>query len=1110
MANGNDNLKTFTPSVDEGLLDVSPSLTLDAFSAVVNPFSIENPLRTGAREEKIREELKSTHIPEFADFLLKGGVRGVGSENLDKTYAKTDNPLIKQAILRGDDFLTNSIIRNNFYGLNLDDRNLIAQAYVINARFSPFSSLGKSKEGETPKEVIAEFDKIKKDREDFNEGKITQAEYDVAKGKFYRNLTEDLSKGASRTLLGDPAFKSLPPIADPYTGKPASREAAMAAGLGPFSRGFTDIRVTDVPLLEELQLKSKYGLSPEVPDFLGPRVGVKYIPARDQERFKVIPQRSEEGREGFRPERTIDRLEDYIPITDFPGAAKTFIDPTFLAGPEGNYYNPKTKEFLRTEDVYGTPPTLQGYQYDPRLIELLKMQRGEDFAQQFRKTGGLMQLAQGRDTMDIKQQTKNVAAQGRFGDSMLLHVNPAEVKGLAQAMPITVNPQTGQPEAFLPFLAPLLGSTLFSSLAATGALGATLASNAALASGIGAGLATYAQTGGSGSKALLSGLTAGFGTSAAGKAAAGVDPSVTSTVSQSVRDTVTTDLLQNPNFVESVAGTGQLAGTTLNEAGQQALQAELTKAVPFTDSVKTMFTSPQGTFSFDQGAKAAFDAVTSPSGIAATTAAGTGAIMQSRDDFEASLLANEEERKRRRQAILDANPENIPLVFAKSGESSSDFPDLTGDGKVTQADILKGRGVKLNRGQSIRRQVEAQIADDAERIAMMNQPNPYLEEGSSPVPIARREATNIPTGFMAGFQPEMQYFKNLNPTATEITEGQSAPTGGTMPIPPRSFPRPFDPTETAAYRNFYGQGADLSIPMQVDPYSPVTYQEKPRFVAQPTLPIIRPEPDLIPIVGGIDALPITGEGGGLGALFDNLPKTGTPSVGKGAAIAETPDISEEQIQSFVSENLPEDTSFTPVDVEQVLVEALSAPSDVTVPPSSISRIPSIATTPVSRKSELEMYEDTLNEMPLLRQAGGITDIDMQDPLVQKTIKFILGELDSDTIVQQFIDKYSPEDYRNLRRAVLTTVVPDAQTEGMIKGVNNGGMKDDIGGMIGSSQPVAVSQDEYIIPADAVAMLGDGSSDSGAKKLDAMLDRIRMDKTGTTRQAKEIDNRVLPA
>ena len=62
--------------------------------------------------------------------------------------------------------------------------------------------------------------------------------------------------------------------------------------------------------------------------------------------------------------------------------------------------------------------------------------------------------------MDIQQQTKNVAAQGRFGDSMLLHVNPAEVKGLASAVPLTVNPETGQPEAFLPFLAPMLGSML--------------------------------------------------------------------------------------------------------------------------------------------------------------------------------------------------------------------------------------------------------------------------------------------------------------------------------------------------------------------------------------------------------------------------------------------------------------------------------------------------------------------------------------------------------------------------------------------------------------------------------------------------------------------------
>ena len=34
----------------------------------------------------------------------------------------------------------------------------------------------------------------------------------------------------------------------------------------------------------------------------------------------------------------------------------------------------------------------------------------------------------------------------------------------------------------------------------------------------------------------------------------------------------------------------------------------------------------------------------------------------------------------------------------KKSKKSKSFPDLTGDGKVTQADILKGRGVKGMKG----------------------------------------------------------------------------------------------------------------------------------------------------------------------------------------------------------------------------------------------------------------------------------------------------------------------------------------------------------------------------------------------------------------------------
>lgn len=52
-------------------------------------------------------------------------------------------------------------------------------------------------------------------------------------------------------------------------------------------------------------------------------------------------------------------------------------------------------------------------------------------------------------------------------------------------------------------------------------------------------------------------------------------------------------------------------------------------------------------------------------------------------------------------------------LFEAKGQKFPDFPDLTGDGKVTQADILKGRGVEL-------KEEEAQDATE--------QTKPSLEE----------------------------------------------------------------------------------------------------------------------------------------------------------------------------------------------------------------------------------------------------------------------------------------------------------------------------------------------------------------------------------------------
>jgi len=165
--------------------------------------------------------------------------------------------------------------------------------------------------------------------------------------------------------------------------------------------------------------------------------------------------------------------------------------------------------------------------------------------------------------------------------------------------------------------------------------------------------------------------------------------------------------------------------------------------------------------------------------------------------------------------------------------------------------------------------------------------------------------------------------------------------------------------------------------------------------------------------------------------------------------------------------------------------------------------------PEGNKGLAKLPDDVRNTMGFM-EAGGPTEI-MQDPLTAQLIQFLMGEVQDDTIVGDFINKYGNEVFMQVREQVLQSIVPGSQTQGQIQGMANGGMRDDVTGMIGSTQPVAVSQDEYIIPADAMSMLGDGSSDAGAKKLDAMLDRIRMAKTGTTKQAKEIDDsKVMPA
>ena len=411
--------------------------------------------------------------------------------------------------------------------------------------------------------------------------------------------------------------------------------------------------------------------------------------------------------------------------------------------------------------------------------------------------------------MDLKQQAKNVAAQGRFGDSMLLHVNPAEMKGIASAMPITINPETGQPEAFLPFLAPILGSLGFSALAGTGALGATLAAKPLLASAIGSGLAQTAVTGDL-KKGILAGIT-GYGVGSAlqsGAAAAGAN----------VGETIATDVVTDAGLMGTQAGAEAISQAASQAGAEAAKTAAISTPV---ENLRNIFGNPtvgqnvvnplaeniggispigETAFagapkSFGQGFSNLATGFTDPSAyIPIGIGAGTTGVMLSQEAFEEQLRQmgiDKEERKRR---IRELYPENIP--------------------------VASGGALSFQEGG----RTDMPIFDERMFLPMMN-PNVMNTQA------IQRRTVPIDPNFMPGFQPEFTYFQNLNPSATDLQSGAQGIMGVNQPSVGA-----FNPTATPGYNQFYSAALGAA-PQVLNPFAPVT----PFTPIPPAIPTTPPD-----------------------------------------------------------------------------------------------------------------------------------------------------------------------------------------------------------------------------------------------------------------------------
>ena len=81
---------------------------------------------------------------------------------------------------------------------------------------------------------------------------------------------------------------------------------------------------------------------------------------------------------------------------------------------------------------------------------------------------------------------------------------------------------------------------------------------------------------------------------------------------------------------------------------------------------------------------------------------------------------------------------------------------------------------------------------------------------------------------------------------------------------------------------------------------------------------------------------------------------------------------------------------------------------------------------------------------------------------------------------------------------------------LLKGPGDG-MSDNIPASIGEKQPARLADGEFVVPADVVSHLGNGSTDAGAKQLYHMMNKVRKARTGNPKQGTQINPRkYMPA
>ena len=138
----------------------------------------------------------------------------------------------------------------------------------------------------------------------------------------------------------------------------------------------------------------------------------------------------------------------------------------------------------------------------------------------------------------------------------------------------------------------------------------------------------------------------------------------------------------------------------------------------------------------------------------------------------------------------------------------------------------------------------------------------------------------------------------------------------------------------------------------------------------------------------------------------------------------------------------------------------------------------------------------------------------EDEIMMNAINALTGKSENpDEDIQTFVQTFGMQALKLLQMQIATGKIGDMKQglPGLIEGEGDG-MSDSIDAELvekrgregGQKQPLKVANNEYVIAADVVSDIGNGSTDAGADKLDKLMKEVRKARHGTDKQPPEKD------